>query len=146
MQMMCPFNNNSTPCKFTDASNLKKKQFKLKNPKYVTSNNEIVNNDFSFGCIPRYFVAEGYMTLDYTGKNIQIGICLLPFLNITPGSIVYIERCKNKLFIKSYYNQNYDFKETAKLLKKYVDSFNKYPNDGVYKEQTYEFKLMMTLV
>jgi len=110
----------------------------------VTSNNKDINNEYSFNCIPRYFVAEGYLTLDYSGKECQIGIALKNFLNINAGSVVYIERKKQNLIIKSYYNKRLTMFQIQKLLKKYVNDFSKYPDDGIYKETFYNFKLLLT--
>ena len=112
--------------------------------KLVTSNNKDINNEYSFNCIPRYFVAEGYLTLDYSGKGCQIGIALKNFLNINAGSVVSIERKKQNLIIKSYYNKNLTMFQIQKLLKQYVNDFDKYPANGTYKETVYNFKLLLT--
>lgn len=126
---VCQFNN-SNNINFSDS--------------LVTSNNKDINNEYSFNCIPRYFVAEGYLTLDYSGKECQIGIALKNFLKINAGSIVSIERKKQNLIIKSYYNKKLTMFQIQKLLKKYVNDFSKYPTDGIYKETFYNFKLLLT--
>ena len=103
-----------------------------------------INYEHSFNCIPRYFVAEGFLSFDYSGIDCQVGIALKKFLNINTNSIVSIERKKQSLIIKSYYNENLTIFQIKKLLKKYVNNFDKYPTDGTYKETLYNFKLLLT--
>lgn len=108
----------------------------------VPSNNII--NEYSFNCIPRYFISEGYLSLDYSGKECEIGIALKDFLNIKTGSIVSIERQGQTLIIKSYNNSNMSLYDIQRLLKLYINDFDKYPNDGIYNENIFHFKLMLT--
>jgi hypothetical protein len=105
-----------------------------------------INNQISFDCIPRYFVAEGYLTLSFSGKYKEIGIALKPFLGINTGSIVSIERQKQSLFIRSYYDPKLTIYQIQQLLKDHKDNFSEYPNTShsTYKENRYNFKLMLT--
>jgi hypothetical protein len=114
------------------------------NDNLVTSNNKNINNEYSFNCIPRYFVAEGFLSLDYSGKECQIGIALKDFLNIRAGSIVSIERQGQILIIKSYYNPTLSLFEIQTLLKIHINDFEKYPQDGIYNENIFHFKLTLT--
>jgi hypothetical protein len=133
---------------------INKTEVKMCNNEYISSNNKDINNDYSFNCIPRYFVAEGYVTLDFTKQNAQLGISLKSFLDIPAGSIVSIERVKQSILIKSYHNPSWSVKDTWKVLNKHLDHFEQYPgNDithyngygsGVYKENIYNFKLQLT--
>jgi hypothetical protein len=133
---------------------INKNKVKMCNDEYISSNNKDINNDYSFNCIPRYFVAEGYVTLDYTKQNSQLGISLKLFLDINAGSIVSIERVKQSILIKSFHNPNWTIKDTWMVLNKHLDNFHEYPGndiehyngfgDGVYKERVYNFKLQLT--
>jgi hypothetical protein len=129
-------------------------EVKICKDEYIASNNKDINNEYSFNCIPRYFVAEGYVTLHFTKQNAQLGISLKPFLNIPAGSIVSIERVKQSILIKHFYNPNWSIKETWKVLNKHLDHFEQYPGndikhyngygDGYYNEKMYNFKLQLT--
>ena len=98
-----------------------------------------INNQISFDCIPRYFVAEGYMTLSFSGKYKEIGIALKSFLNINPGSIVSIERQKQSILVRSYYDSKLTIYQIQQLLKEHTHT-----PYSTYKENRYNFKLMLT--